>query len=196
MHPRGHYTPRSSHLFANSATDVEFRGCKRSAQQRSFPLPSPHANGAGTLLSHDIFTSRRLMHHAVRRLSRVQWFGNRVVSMKQFNVTSQRNAIGMLPMQPFPNIHSLESCVQTMVERFPPPGREQRGRKGFTIRTIYRSAVLLFDMRMIERQLQNCRQQRLESGATPTVIVFRRARVAACTLPQTGYSSRPRNTHP
>ncbi|GFV64263.1 hypothetical protein TNCV_4087081 [Trichonephila clavipes] len=32
--------PRSSHLFANSATDVEFRGCKRSAQQRSFPSPS------------------------------------------------------------------------------------------------------------------------------------------------------------
>ncbi|GFV94152.1 hypothetical protein TNCV_4462791 [Trichonephila clavipes] len=32
--------PRSSHLFASSATDVEFRGCKGSAQQRSFPSPS------------------------------------------------------------------------------------------------------------------------------------------------------------
>ncbi|GFW56169.1 putative RNA-directed DNA polymerase from transposon X-element [Trichonephila clavipes] len=37
---RTFHSPRSSHVFANSATDVEFRGCKRSAQQRSFPSPS------------------------------------------------------------------------------------------------------------------------------------------------------------
>ncbi|GFX96351.1 putative RNA-directed DNA polymerase from transposon X-element [Trichonephila clavipes] len=44
--------PRSSHLFANSATDVEFRGgCNDLHNSDHFPLLVSHVNGAGKLHS-------------------------------------------------------------------------------------------------------------------------------------------------
>ncbi|GFS93563.1 hypothetical protein TNCV_87351 [Trichonephila clavipes] len=112
MHPRGHFTPRYSHLFANPATDVEFRGCKRSAQQRSFPSPEfSHVNGAGTRFRPPTYHFHRADWDQFTRLAIITGttVQNRAVDEAVFNVTE---AIRLLPMQPFPeHLILLESCA-------------------------------------------------------------------------------------
>ncbi|GFX55913.1 putative RNA-directed DNA polymerase from transposon X-element [Trichonephila clavipes] len=82
MHPRGHFNPRSSHLFANSATDVEFRGCKRSAQQRSFPSPSLFD------AAHAFKREKRWSRRIRRQCQRESWI--RYVSSITSSTTSQQ----------------------------------------------------------------------------------------------------------
>ncbi|GFU69672.1 hypothetical protein TNCV_4965791, partial [Trichonephila clavipes] len=104
--------PRSSHVFANSATDVvEFRGCKRSTlQQRSFSLSLvSHVNGAGTRFRPPTYHFHRADWDQFTRLAIISgtMVQNWAVDEAVLNVTE---AIRMLLMQPFPNIH-LESCA-------------------------------------------------------------------------------------
>ncbi|GFT76738.1 putative RNA-directed DNA polymerase from transposon X-element [Trichonephila clavipes] len=79
-----------------TATDVEFRGCKRSAQQRSFPSPSlAHVNGAGTRFRPPTYHFHRADWDKFTRLAIITgtMVQNRAVDEAVFNVTEAiRNA--------------------------------------------------------------------------------------------------------
>ncbi|GFW06955.1 hypothetical protein TNCV_1539341 [Trichonephila clavipes] len=106
--PRGHFTPRSSHLFANSATDVEFRGCKRSAQQRSFPSPKvSHVNGQ---LKKQCSMSLKLFEECCRcsHSQNIQLSSKAVQTMvERFLPTSQRNKGGRGVFSEYPTTDNL-----------------------------------------------------------------------------------------
>ncbi|GFT13428.1 putative RNA-directed DNA polymerase from transposon X-element [Trichonephila clavipes] len=103
---RTFHSPRSSHLFANSATDVEFRGCKRSAQQRSFPPYLAHVNGAGTRFRPPTYHFHRADWDKFTRLAIITgtMVQNRAVDEAVFNVTEAiRNAAdAAIPKHPIP----------------------------------------------------------------------------------------------